>query len=237
VADPFGPKLISLLGRNLPPQTRTRCIELRMLPKRGDEIVEEFNQLDDAEFAILRRKFARLAADNATVLKDAKPIMPLGLNNRAAANWKLLLAIAELAGGDWPDRAHEAAERLNRSGSKLSAGVRLLAAFKSYFTETATAEVTSEDMVRDLVADPADFWIDYNRGGPITQRQIADLLDQYEIDPVSLHPTKREDFSRQGYKLSQFPDAFARFLPRDPIIQSPKKKLKKPSRSKRRKHR
>jgi hypothetical protein len=93
--DCFTPKLIALLGRNLPPPTRTRCIELRVEMKRKDEQVEEFNQLDDAEFAVLRRKFARWAADHAMALKDVKPTMPTGLNNRAAANWKLLLAIAD----------------------------------------------------------------------------------------------------------------------------------------------
>jgi putative DNA primase/helicase len=235
--DPFGPKAISLLGHNLPPQTRTRCIELRMLPKRPDEEVEEFNQLDDPEFAILRRKFARLAADNATVLKDAKPIIPLGLINRAAANWKLLLAIAELAGGDWPQRAREAAEHLNRSGRKPSAGVKLLAEFKAYFAETCTTEVTSEAIVARLTADPTSIWAGYNHGGPITQRQVALLLDAYDIQPVSLHPTKRKDFSRQGYKLSQFTDAFARYLSEDPIIQSPTKTSPAKRRSAKRKKR
>jgi putative DNA primase/helicase len=215
--DPFGPKAISLLGHNLPPQTRTRCIELRMQPKRHDQTVEEFNQLDDPEFAILRSKFARFAADNAAVLKDAKPIIP-GLNNRALQNWKLLLAIAELAGGTWPERAREAAERLSRSGRKPSAGVRLLAAIKAMAAERRVTEITSENMAARLNANPLGFWAGYNRGGPITQRQIANLLDAYDIDPVSLHPTKRKDFSRQGYKLAQFSDAFAQHLPRDPII-------------------
>src|SRR5262249_40093158 len=35
----FTPKAIALLGRNLPPSTRTRCIELRMQPKRQGEQV------------------------------------------------------------------------------------------------------------------------------------------------------------------------------------------------------
>ena len=73
--DPFTPKAIDLLGHNLPRATRTRCIELRMRPKLKTEKVEQFNQLDDAEFAVLRRKFARFAADNAAALKDAKPII------------------------------------------------------------------------------------------------------------------------------------------------------------------
>ena len=61
----------------------------------------------DAEFAVLRRKLARFAADNAAALKDAKPTLPSELINRDAANWWLLLAIAELAGGEWPKRARE----------------------------------------------------------------------------------------------------------------------------------
>ena len=38
--DPFTPKAIALLGRNLSPATRTRCIELRTVPKREDEHVQ-----------------------------------------------------------------------------------------------------------------------------------------------------------------------------------------------------
>jgi chemotaxis protein histidine kinase CheA len=224
--DPFTPKAIALLGRNLPPTVRTRCIELRMLPKRDDEQVEEFKYVDDAEFAVLRRKLCRFAADNATALRDAKPTMPSGLNNRAAANWSLLLAIAALAGGPWPQRAREAAERLTRSGRRPSDGVQLLAAFKAVST-TGKTEVTSEAIVVELRKDPTAIWADYNHGGPITQRQVAVLLDAYDIHPVSLHPTKRKDFARQGYKLTQFADAFARYLPDDPIIQSPATKQAK----------
>ena len=68
-------------------------------------------------------------------------------------------------------------------------------------------------MVTELCSDPLDIWAAYNRGGKITQRQVAVLLDAYEIHPIPLHPTKRKDFARQGYKLSQFTDAFARYLP------------------------
>jgi hypothetical protein len=217
--DPFCPKIIDLLGQNLPRITRTRCVELRMLPKRPDEQVEDFNQADDVEFAILRRKFARMIADNAAVLKDAKPNMS-GLNNRLAKNWRPLFAIAELAGGDWPKRVREAAEHLSKKGRRPSAGVQLLAGFCAYFVENRAIEVTSEAIVPALAANPTSLWAGFNHGGLITKIQVANLLDQYEIDPVSLHPTKRKDFSRQGYKILQFADAFSRYLPPDPIIQS-----------------
>lgn len=218
--DVFTPKVIDLLGRSLPRATRTRCIELRMLPKRHDEQVEPFEQLDDAEFAVLRRKFARWAADNAAALKDAKPVLS-GLNNRAAMNWRLLLAIAELAGGSVPKQAREAAERLSRSGKQPSDGVRLLTALKEMFASRNSNAITSADIVAELCRDPTGIWVEYHRGGPITQWGVARLLDAYDIHPVSLHPTRRKDFSRQGYKLEQFEDAFMRYLPADPIIQSP----------------
>ena len=197
-----------------------------MLPRKSDERVEKFQHCDDAEFAILRRKLARFAADNAEALKAAKPVIPLDLDDREADNWSLLLAVAELAGGDWPERTHEAAVRLTRKGRRPSDGVLLLAALKKMFTANGT-ELTSEYVAAEFRKDQTSIWVTYNRGGPITQRQIAILLDQYDIHPVPIHPTKRKDFARQGYKLAQFEDAFARYLPADPIIQSPASKQKR----------
>jgi putative DNA primase/helicase len=221
--DPFCAKVIGLLGRNLPRTLKTRAIEIRMQPPRSDETAKAFEHVDDFEFATLRRQLVRFAADNATTLKNAQPTFPAGMNNRAAMNWKLLLSISELASGAWPERALEAAERLIRSGRQPSDGVRLLAAMRSMFVESGKTEITSEDIVAELCRNPLDIWDSFNKGGKITQRQVAALLDVYGIHPVSLHPTKRKDFSRQGYKFSQFADACARYLPEDPIIQSPTK--------------
>ena len=39
----------------------------------------------------------------------------------------------------------------------------------------------------------------------------------------NLHPTKRADFSRHGYRAAQFDDAFARFLPDEPNIRTLKR--------------
>ena len=50
--------------------------------------------------------------------------------------------------------------------------------------------------------------------GPITQRQVAFLLRDFDIAPVVLHPTQRKTQSPRGYKRGQFADAFARYLPK-----------------------
>jgi hypothetical protein len=234
--DPFCPKVIGLLGRNLPRTLKTRAIEIRMQPPRSDEMAKVFEHVDDFEFATLRRQLVRFATDNVTTLKNAQPTFPAGMNNRAAMNWKLLLSISELANGAWPERAREAAERLSRSGRQPSDGMRMLAAFKQ-FADNGTTEITSEDVKTKLCENPLDIWATYNKGGKITQRQIAVLLDAFDIHPISLHPTKRKDFSRQGYKLLQFTDAFPRYLPEDPIISSPTKAAPTKRRSAKRKKR
>jgi Protein of unknown function (DUF3631) len=47
-----------------------------------------------------RRKLARWAADNVSVIKELKPPpQPPNFNNRLSANWKLPLQIAQHAGG------------------------------------------------------------------------------------------------------------------------------------------
>jgi len=62
---------------------------------------------------------------------------------------------------------------------------------------------------------------EYRGRTPITQRQLAVLLKEYEIYPVVLPPNpKRLDVSRHGYRPWQFKYAFARFLPADPNIRT-----------------
>jgi hypothetical protein len=52
---------------------------------------------------------------------------------------------------------------------------------------------------------------------------VAALLKDFEIRPVVVHPTKRADLSRHGYRAAQFEDAFARFLPPEPNIRTLKR--------------
>jgi hypothetical protein len=127
--------------------------------------------------------------------------------------------IAELAGEDWPKKAREAGERLTRTRRQPSDGLQLLAAFKEIFA-SRRKEITSAAVVEHLTADPTSLWVEYNGRGAITHRQIAYLLDAYDIDPLVLHPRKRANSSPRGYKAAQYVDALARYLPADPHIRT-----------------
>ena len=71
--------------------------------------------------------------------------------------------------------------------------------------------------------NPDSQWHEYRGRGPITKNQVAALLKDFEIRPVVVHPTKRADLSRHGYRAAQFEDAFARFLPPEPNIRTLKR--------------
>ena len=92
----------------------------------------------------------------------------------------------------------------------------------SVFLEDRT-QITSEQVAQQLLADPNSQWHEYRSRVPITKNQVAALLKDFEIRPVVVHPTKRADLSRHGYRAAQFEDAFARFLPPEPNIRTLKR--------------
>ena len=69
-----------------------------MFRKRPDEKIERIriDRLDALKD--LQRKCARWAIDHIQLLKFVDPEIPNGLHDRAADNWRPLLAIADLAG-------------------------------------------------------------------------------------------------------------------------------------------
>ena len=76
----------------------------------------------------LNRGLAAWVATQVEGLKDAEPEMPV--EDRAADAWEPLIAIADLAGGHWPETAREACRAMCRTaeedeGDQL--GIKLLA--------------------------------------------------------------------------------------------------------------
>ena len=203
--DPFCPKVIAGKKLVLEDTTESRTISIRLKRKLPSEEVEYFSYEDDEVFYTLRRKLARFAADNRKALKKARPVPPAGFDNRLADNWRILFAIADMAGGAYSKMARAAAIKLSAQ-SELEESVRLLSALREMFT--VHAEMLSKEIEQCLSADPTGEWCDFRGRGPITQRQIAFLLKDFDIYPVQLRRSRLH-----GYKREQFDDAFKRYLP------------------------
>jgi putative DNA primase/helicase len=104
----YGACTIALIGQ-LPGTLADRSVTVDLKRRKQSEQVEPF-RLDRTEHLdTLARKIARWAGDNAERVRAADPEMPDGVFNREADNLRPLLAIADVAGGEWPERARKAA--------------------------------------------------------------------------------------------------------------------------------
>src|SRR5262249_19123326 len=175
----FTPRALGLKGKNLPDTTASRCIALEMKRKLPDEKVADFSHMDDAIFAMLRRKLARWADDNWEALTKAQPQIPAGFHNRVRRNWWLLLAIAELAGDDLAQKARKAASSIEGVCNTSDTGIELLTDAKSIFENTE--EAATKTFIAKLCEDEERPWATFNKGKPITDRQIARRLRKYKI--------------------------------------------------------
>ncbi len=87
------PVAIAAIG-GLPGTIEDRSIIIQMRRRRPEEEVARFRIDRVVSLQVLSRKAARWASDNGGALRDADPAVPAALNDRAADNWRPLLAIA-----------------------------------------------------------------------------------------------------------------------------------------------
>lgn len=208
----FCPKALAGIGR-LPDTVADRSVPLRLKRRAPGETVERFRRRDaEAEAEPLRLSIQSIAGHHVERLADARPELPVELDDRAADGWEPLLAIADLAGSGWPERARRAA--LTLSGEQAveddSAGVRLLADVRTVFDRESVDRLSSETLVSALSEDQEAPWADWGGKG-ISQRSLAALLRRYGIRSATVRLA--DGTTAKGYKREDFEDAWKRYLP------------------------
>jgi putative DNA primase/helicase len=201
---------IAMIGR--PPATiEDRAISVRMKRRRQDEKIVPLRLDRMDQFTPLARMCARWAADNIDQLINCDPTMPICLQNREADNWRPLLAIADAAGGDWPDRARKIAEliALSNRSTEQSAGIVLLCDIFQFFGDQSVHRASSSELAVFLAGLDGRPWADWKAGKPITPRSIANLLAPFNIVPSEMRVGQQV---LRGYHRAQFEDAFARYV-------------------------
>jgi putative DNA primase/helicase len=205
----FAPKMLAMKGLRLPDTTLSRCIPIHLKRRKPTETVVRFKHVDDAELAGLRRQALRWANDNVEALKVATPQMPDGFDNRVGDNWHLLFAIADSTGGEWPEKARQAATAIAKVADTQSIGVKLLTDIKRIFEEQGKDRLSSGEIVTALAAMEERPWSEWKGGKPITANALARLLSAYLIFPTNI---RVGDAVLKGYLLGHFEDAFERYL-------------------------
>jgi hypothetical protein len=213
----FGPKAIAGIGR-LPSTVESRSIPIVMKRRTKTEPLDKWRDRDGREAAtVLREQLAASLAPAIDGLKVARPVMPEGLSDRAEDVLEPLLAIADLAGGDWPAAARAAALALMSQAARANREadqhlpLELLTDIARVFEEAGNpSAMFTKVIVEKLVGLEDRPWATFGRSEkPITGHRIARLLKGYGIEPAG--QIWIGSTTGRGYRLAAFTEALTRY--------------------------
>ena len=212
--DTFAMAMLASIG-DLPDTIMDRAVVVRMRRRAPGEHVAPYRTRRDAPpLNRLRDRLIRWVREHLGELQHAQPQMPL--EDRAADTWEPLIAVADLAGGDWPARARTAAQAMTAAEAQqeedTSASVRLLSDLREVFDQAdaeALYSATILDALHKLDEAPWAEWY----GHPLRPRELATMLRDYGVRPrdVREHGTGPQ---RKGYTRADLHEPWARYVPR-----------------------
>jgi 5S rRNA maturation endonuclease (ribonuclease M5) len=204
---------------DLPDTIMTRSVVVRMRRRAPGEDVEPWRpRINNPEAHALRDRLATWAVSLSDRLAgdDWWPDIPPEVTDRDADVWEALLAVADLAGGHWPETARRAAVALVAASKQRapSVGVLLLRDIRTVFLGTADEpqnidQLTTEQLLSALNRMDESPWPTIRRGEPLDSRGLSQRLSKYGIGS-KLHAGER---GLRGYVVAQFTDAWSRYLP------------------------
>ena len=209
----WGAKVLCGIGK-LPSTLRDRSIPLVLRRKRAGEKALKVRRIDKDRVSEIRSKLAKFKEANLGKSSLYIPHEIEGLNDRANDCWEPLLFVAELAGGDWPKKASEAAiylHGLDEGSDSPSTNVELLADIRKVFIERKVQRIFSNDLLNELNNNFDFRWGSHNRGKPLTNQQLGQRLDGFGIRSKQIRIGS--ETGRKGFLVEQFEDSWKRYLP------------------------
>jgi hypothetical protein len=200
---------VAMAGNNpkLPDDTRTRCITIRLLPAREEQIEPSDWEYLDEDAEALADKIAAITETHREQVKQTRAELPDGTINRLAERWRPLKRIASVAGGEWPNKVDalilkdiEAERVLAENGdAQVSTNVHLARDLKVIFDGTPDRLPTSQ-IVKVLIALNPEQWSSQSYyGKDLTAQRLGRLLvSGYGINSLRLNENTR------GYSPTQF---------------------------------
>ena len=199
----FCAKVVAGIG-DLPATVVDRAIVVVMERKRSEDRVERLRLRDIERIAEPHR--AALARHLEGVRELVLDDLPDELDDRAQDGWEPLLAIARLAGRDWPTRALAAALDLSAARSAHAQEDPALLLLADARTAVGDDDaVTASQMVERLAAMPESPWSAWRGDKPITARGVAVLLRRFGI-------VSRRDRGSSRWHRADFTEAWSRYL-------------------------
>jgi 5S rRNA maturation endonuclease (ribonuclease M5) len=216
--------MAALAGIGTMPDTITdRAINITMRRRAAGEHVSQFrSRRDGPKLVHLRERLAEWAGAHSDELRAAEPDMPV--EDRAADTWEPLIAVADTAGGHWPETARTACKALvdaaDEADEERSLSTKLLADIKTVFIAEGVTFLPSAELVAGLRRIEDAPWDDFE----LTTRKLA-----YRLREFGIKPGRAERNTIRGYSIEALSDAFARYIrPHPSSTSSPQINPQKP---------
>lgn len=199
---------VALAGLNdLPDTIMTRSVIVRMRRRSPNERVEPWRlRLHRDEAQELHDALVEWSRDAR--IKMRWPEMPAGIEDRDADVWEALLAVADMAGRAWPQRARDAAVALvaDAHASPPSLGIMLLTDLKAIFEDRE--KVSTEEILERLHEMDERPWGEL-RGKPVDSRWLSRQLTKYGVKSKQV---RVDDRTLKGYKAEDLADPWSRYV-------------------------
>jgi hypothetical protein len=206
---------------HLPDTIMARSVVIRMRRRARTEKVEPYrHRIHEPQGNALRDRLASWAKEVRPHVDGVFPEMPEGITDRPADVWEPLLAIADAAGGTWPERARAACVELVNAVSeddRASLGVKLLTDLRDHVFpgEVAVSTVEILHLLNSMEESP---WGDLD-GQPLNPRRLSRMLREYMTSkgkPIAPRPLRIGGQPTKGYHRDDLTDAWNRYCPPPP---------------------
>ncbi len=202
---------------DLPDTIMTRSIVIRMRRRASHEQVEQYRvRLHESEGHELCDRLAQWAASAGAAAGIAWPVLPDGVVDRRAEAWEPLIAVADAAGGIWPERARAAAvaDVAAYRERAVTLGIRLLADLRRVFGDRDA--VSTDEILKTLNAMDESPWGDL-KGKPMDSRGLAMRLKKFGVTSKNIRASGEV---LKGYRRDELHDVWQRYLPSHPIASA-----------------
>lgn len=209
----FAMAIIGGIG-NMPDTIEDRAVVVSMRRRKpGEQVTQWRTRRAVPVLNELRGRLHDWVLAQHDVLAHAEPDLPA--EDRAADVWEPLVAIADAAGGDWPERARQACKATTGAAEDPrdgTAGERLLADLQAIFGDaTFLCSATIARRLAEIEEAPWAEWRRVSSGRePINGRGLADLLRPWGIRSRNGHEGGTGSVGK-GYYAEDMADAWSRY--------------------------
>lgn len=203
---------VALAGiHGLPDTITDRAVNIRLRRRKNSETVHPYRlRTDGKRLEAVGAQMAKWSVEHREEISNHYAAgVPTPFVDRAADVWEPLFTVADVVGGEWPDKIRVAARELVATASEaaetISPGLQLLTDVQHLFSTGVLRAgfIYTESLLHNLYTIEESPW----RDQPLTASDLASLLKPYGI-------RSRRDSAgnKRGYKRAAFLDAMERYL-------------------------